>query len=95
MLKALAAVESRGDYRLWLRFEDGLEGDIDLEPLLKFEGVFAPLRGPAYFAQARVDPELGTLSWPNGADWDSLVLYSLLSGRSLEELLTETTSAGR
>ncbi len=52
-----------------------------------FKGVFAPLGDPAYFARVRVNPELGTITWPNGADWDPLVLYSLVTGRTIESLL--------
>jgi hypothetical protein len=36
--------------------------------------------GPAYFARVRVDPELGSVSWPNGADLDPDVLYGRLTG---------------
>jgi hypothetical protein len=42
--------------------------------------VFDPLRDPAWFAQVRVDPELGTVVWPNGADLDADVLYGRLTG---------------
>jgi uncharacterized protein DUF2442 len=34
----------------------------------EWRGVFEPLRDPAYFATVQLDPELGTISWPNGAD---------------------------
>ena len=78
-----------------LSFDDGIEGEIDLEPLMAFKGVFEPLREEAYFAQVGVDDELGTITWPNGADWDSLVLYSLVTGRSIDELLAEAPSASR
>ena len=87
MLMDVVSVEPRGDYRLWLRFQDGTEGEIDLQPELIFRGVFAPLRDPAYFAQVRVNPDLGTICWPNDADWDPLVLYSLLTRRPIETLL--------
>lgn len=87
MLMDVVSVEPRGDYRLWLRFQDGTEGEIDLRPELTFRGVFAPLRDPAYFAQVRVNPDLGTICWPNDADWDPLVLYSLLTRRPIETLL--------
>ncbi len=69
-----------------------MEGEVDLEPLLSFQGVFAPLRDPAYFARVRVNPGLGTICWPNGADWDPLVLYSLVTGRPIETLLTRPGS---
>jgi hypothetical protein len=80
MLKDVVDARTLGDYRLYLRFEDGVEGSIDLAPILSFRGVFAPLRDPAYFAQVRVDRELGTVVWPNGADLDPDVLYGSITG---------------
>ena len=87
MLSDVVEVTPRGGYRLWLRFQDGVQGEVDLEPGLRFQGVFAPLRDPAYFARVRVNADLGTICWPNDADWDPLVLYSLVTGRSIESLL--------
>jgi len=92
MLSDVTKVEPRRGYRLWLQFQDGVEGEVDFEPPLDFRGVFAPLRDPAYFARVRVNPELGTICWPNGADWDPLVLYSLVTGRSIESLLARPGS---
>ena len=93
MLSDVVKVEPRGGYRLWLQFQDGVEGEVDVEPLLGFRGVFAPLRDPSYFARVRVNPELGTICWPNGADWDPLVLYSLVTRRPIETLLTRPGTA--
>ena len=67
-------------YRIWIRFEDGAEGVIDLSLLVPFAGVFAPLRAPEEFARLRVDRELGTIVWPCGADLDPLVLYAEVTG---------------
>jgi hypothetical protein len=80
MLLDIVAAKALGDYRLHLRFEDGAEGVVDLAPHLSFQGVFEPLRDPAYFAQFRVDPELGAVAWPNGADLDPDVLYARITG---------------
>ena len=55
------------DYVVWLRFRDGTEGEIDLEPEL-FGEVFEPLRDPAFFRSFIVHPDWCTLAWPNGAD---------------------------
>jgi hypothetical protein len=88
MLNDIVEVKPRGAYRLWLRFQDCTEGEIDVGPELTFQGVFAPLREHAYFARVCVNAELGTICWPNGADWDPLVLYSLVTKRPIETLLT-------
>jgi hypothetical protein len=68
-----------GAFRLKLRFNDDLEGIFDLATSVGFDGIFAPLKDPAYFAQVRVDPELGTVVWPNGADLDPIVLYQAVT----------------
>jgi Protein of unknown function (DUF2442) len=57
-----------------------VEGVVDLTALLGFRGMFESLKSPAYFAEIRVDPELGTVVWPNGADLDPNVLYARLTG---------------
>jgi uncharacterized protein DUF2442 len=94
MLSDVVAVEPRGGYRLWLRFRDGVEGEVDLGRRLTFEGVFAPLRDAAFFVRVRINRNLGTICWPNGADWDPLVLYSLVTRQPIESLLTRTPDAG-
>lgn len=81
MLIDVVAAKALGDYRLHLWFEDGVEGVVDLASHLSFQGVFEPLRDAAYFAQVRVDPDLGTIAWPNGADLDPDVLYARITGR--------------
>jgi hypothetical protein len=43
-----------------------------------FEGVFSPLKAPDRFAELRVDPDLGTICWPNGADIAPEALYDAL-----------------
>jgi hypothetical protein len=86
MLKDVVEVEPLGGYRLRLRFEDGAEGEVDLSTVLPFEGVFAPLRDPTVFAAVRVNPELGTICWPSGADLDPDVLYALVRGEPAPDL---------
>lgn len=60
MLKDIVGAEALGGHRLRLRFEDGVEGEVDVSRLVSFEGVFEPLADPAEFARVQVDPELGT-----------------------------------
>jgi hypothetical protein len=84
MLQDVTYVECLADYQLSLRFEDGLEGVIDVSELVSFTGVFAPLQDPGYFAQVRVDVEIGTICWPNGADLDPDVLYAAITGEPID-----------
>ena len=79
-LPSVVSAKPMGTYRLLLRFDDGVEGELDLGTFLRFEGVFEPLRDPGYFAQVRVDEDAGTVVWPNGADLDPLVLHSRITG---------------
>ncbi len=75
MLKDVTAVEALGEQRLLLTFEGGERREIDLAKVLSFEGVFEPLQDPAYFRSVHVEPEVGTIVWPNGADLCPDVLY--------------------
>ena len=68
-------VEPRADYRLLLTFENGERREVDIAAITPFEGVFAPLADPAYFRQVKVQPDVGTIVWPNGADLCPDVLY--------------------
>lgn len=84
MLKDIVEARPAGEYKLYVRFEDGVEGEIDLSKLIEFKGVFEPLRDVREIAKVRVDAEHGTVSWPNGADLDPDVLYSLVTGKPIE-----------
>jgi hypothetical protein len=64
-------------YRVWLRFSDGAEGEVDLANELHGP-VFEPLKNPEVFRQFVVHPELRTLVWPNGADFAPEFLRSSL-----------------
>jgi Protein of unknown function (DUF2442) len=60
-LLGITSVEVVGKYRLRLEFKDGTVGEVDFIGR-EWNGVFEPLRDPSYFAQVRVDPELGTIT---------------------------------
>ncbi len=79
MLPRLMAAQHVGGYRIALRWDDGTGGEIDLTDELWGE-VFEPLKDAAVFARFRLDPELGTLVWPNGADLAPEFLYERTCG---------------
>lgn len=86
MLKDVVEVCPIGGHRLYLRFEDGVAGEVDVADLIAFEGVFAPLRDDRRFAEVHVNRELGTICWPGGADLDPDVLYAQVSGEPIPDL---------
>jgi len=78
-------VEARAldGYRLWVRFDDGVETVADVSGLVG-HGVFEAWRDPEFFGRVYVDPELGTVAWPGGLDLAPDALYDLATrGRAL------------
>lgn len=65
------------DYVLWLRFDDGVQGEVDLSGELDGE-IFEPLRDRTMFATVAIHPDLGTIAWSNGADFAPEFLHSLV-----------------
>lgn len=81
LLHEIVSARPAGGLRLHLRFDDGVEGEVDLREVIgEFKGLLAPLMDPAYVAQVRVEPGQGTVSWPNGVDLDEVVLYCAVRG---------------
>ncbi len=93
MLKDIVEARALDGHKAYLRFEDGVEGVVDLGRLIRFEGVFAPLRDPVEFAQLAVNRELGAICWPGGADLDPDVLYAEVTGQRIVTL-DEKPAAG-
>ena len=67
-------IEVVGPHTLWVRFNDGLERTIDLSAVLAGE-IYESLRDPEYFGRVRLDEEVHTVVWPNGADFDPETLH--------------------
>jgi hypothetical protein len=73
-LHDISEVEVVGDHRLRLTFDDGTVGEVEFAGR-KWRGVLEPLADPEYFARVRIDPEAGTIAWPNGVDLAPEPLY--------------------
>jgi Protein of unknown function (DUF2442) len=61
-------------YTLRVGFDDGTEQAIDFRPVLAGD-LYRPLRELSLFNQVKIDPEIHTLVWPNGADFDPATLH--------------------
>ena len=72
-------IEARyvGEYVIWLKFSDGMEGEVDLGDEL-WGPVFEPLKDKKEFSRFRVHPELHTIVWDSGADFAPEFLYSIV-----------------
>ena len=66
--------EHVGQYTLRITFNDGLSRVINFEPVLSGE-LYGPLRDSDEFARVKIDPEVGTLVWSSGADFDPAILH--------------------
>lgn len=72
------------DFRLELSFTDGTTRELDFrQRIVGRGGVFRQLEDVGFFKQVQVDPEAGTIVWPNGVDFCPDVLYSLATSKPI------------
>jgi len=70
----IAGFKCIAPYSLHLRFEDGVETVVDLADVLEGE-FYGTLSDPFLFSRVALDSEVGTVVWPNGADFDPAILH--------------------
>lgn len=75
----ITTAEVVGPTSLYVEFDDGSSGNVDLRPILRGP-VFKPLLDPSFFARCYLDPECKTVCWPNGADLAPEAVRVLLVG---------------
>lgn len=81
MLHRIVAAKARQNYRLWVRFADGKEGEVDLSALVG-KGVFARWADPEEFEKVYIDEEAGTTAWPGDIDLAPDALYRDVAGHA-------------
>ena len=74
LIYRVCSFEKLAPYILRIRFDDETEQLIDFRSVLAGE-IYGPLRDPSLFNQVQIDPEVCTLVWPNGADFDPATLH--------------------
>jgi hypothetical protein len=88
----ISSFQKVGPFTLRVQFDDGTFQIIDFHPVLKGE-LYGALQEPALFDQVRIDPEVHTLVWPNGADFDPAMLHNWSqSGPALKALAEQWVS---
>jgi uncharacterized protein DUF2442 len=65
---SLLEAKPTNEYRIWLRWEDGLAAEVDFSYLVDYDGVFLPLRDPDFFRQVKVGDGAWTIEWPGEVD---------------------------
>ena len=76
-------------YCLELTFTDGTKAKLDFKDrIVGRGGVFAPLENIDFFKQVKVDPEIGTIVWPNEVDFCPDVLYSQATEKPISQSTT-------
>jgi len=81
-MERVVSVKSLGVHRIWVRFTDGFQGEVDLSHLAG-RGVFRAWDVPGVFDQVFVDPIARTVAWPGGIDLCPDVLYARMTGKAL------------
>jgi hypothetical protein len=74
----IIACKPKPNYRVWILFDDGLEGEVDLSDLVG-KGVFEAWKSIDFFNQVKVDPRTDTLAWGDNIDLDPYVLREKIS----------------
>ncbi len=85
MYHDVTSVKCLDDFRLELTFDDGQSGVVDCRPIIAKGGVFAKLRDPEVFKRAKVNEELGVVTWDDEVDIAPETVYSLATGTPLPQ----------
>ncbi len=85
MYHDVVSVKCLDDFQLELVFDNGESGVLDCKPMIAKGGVFAKLRDPEVFRRARVNEELGVVTWDDEVDIAPETAYSLATGSPLPE----------
>jgi hypothetical protein len=80
-LNDITEITYRSRYVYHIKFDDGLDGDVDFSEYIGHGPVFEPLTDIPFFQKAHIDG--GTIAWPNGADVAPETLYEKLENAAV------------
>ena len=90
-MKKITGLKVLENYRVWLRFDDGVEGEVDFRHKPR-TGVYAPWQDYEFFRRARIG-EYGELRWDDQLDFGPDSLWLQITGRTPEDLAADLSSA--
>jgi hypothetical protein len=89
----LLSVEPRSGYRLYLRFDDGAEGELDLSPnVMREGGVFGQLKDATAFAAVHITHNGRALEWDGDIDISAGSAYLDVTHQSYEQWAANQSS---
>ena len=77
-------VKAHKNFRIWLRYDDGTEGEVDLSDLAG-RGVFQAWNDTTFFNSVRLGSH-GAIEWGENLDICPDAMYLRLTGKSPEEV---------
>jgi len=89
MIPRVKSVIPLDGFRIFVTFNDGAEGEVDIGKALKFRGVLAKLAEPEFFNRVHVARTYKTVTWPGQLDLDPVMLYHRATGKSIEWILDQ------
>ena len=90
-MKHIIAIQTLVDHKLKLRFDDGVEGVVDLSADVG-KGVFAAWQDPKHFASVKIEHGGRSLEWPGEIDLCADALYLEITGMTVEQLFAKQPS---
>ena len=87
-MKRITALNVLEHYRVWLRFDDDVEGQVDFS-IKPRTGVFAPWDDYEFYRQARLGEQGRNLTWPGELDFCVDALWLQLTGKQREDLFPD------
>ncbi len=83
-------------FQVWVRFDDGVAGVVDLSDSAAVGGIFAQWSDEAFWRSARIVADSGAVAWGAGSEIDvcPFSLYLDLTGQTFEGLGVEAATMG-
>ena len=85
MISRPIAVQPRGGYKIWLQYEDGVEGEVDLSDIPR-TGIFEVWNDMSFFESVHIS-EFDSIAWSDDAELCPDSLYIKVTGKPVEELM--------
>jgi hypothetical protein len=92
MIKIIEA-RALGSFRLYVKFSDGTEGELDLSDLAG-QGVFSAWDDSAFFERVQIGSSGRSLEWDSQIDLSADSLYMNLTGKTVQDLFPKLATEG-